>query len=358
MHFLFLPLRLDSLTSYFHFLMAGLVSQHSPSMSSATLLAISRLCLEFKENLAGSIVDELLSTLTLVLQSKERQIVQAALSFCRVLLIIVNETVLSKYIEQLVSYALVEFHRLLTTVPGTCIDHDARRQQFHISLQTQTNPSEAREDLRVSCLCHLSTGWDPRTALSRFDVLRDLFPDSFHPQMSYINKMRVRKERRRKGTSTIGQSVITKVDDDDEYVDDNETTYTVRPKLTIDQLLDDSDDDNEQDLGGMDDARSIATARTTASVKRRRQQQSALWIKETHGDDPIDLTEPAAARSIYGECSACSISRFCLSTTLAFSYQAVDHTRNRSDETSSQGQTAEFSISYGTRRPPADRCRR
>jgi ribosomal RNA-processing protein 12 len=83
--------------------MAGLISPHSPLMSSATILALSRLSLEFKENLAGTIVDELLSTLILVLQSKERQIVQSALSLCRVLLIILNETVLSKYIEQLVS---------------------------------------------------------------------------------------------------------------------------------------------------------------------------------------------------------------------------------------------------------------
>jgi len=133
-----------------------------------------------------------------------------------------------------------------------------------------------------------------------FDALHDLFPASFHAQLSYINKIHVRKERRRKGTSTIGQSVITKVDDEDEFVDDNETTFTVRPKFTIDQLLDDSDDDdNEQYLGRIDDDRTIATARTTASMKKRR-QQSALWIKETHDDDPIDLTEPTAARSIYG----------------------------------------------------------
>ncbi len=86
--------------------MAGLVSPHSPSMTSATVLALSRLSLEFRENLAGPIVDELLSTLILVLQSKERQTVQAALSLCRVILIIVNETVLSKYIEQLVRKTL------------------------------------------------------------------------------------------------------------------------------------------------------------------------------------------------------------------------------------------------------------
>lgn len=133
-----------------------------------------------------------------------------------------------------------------------------------------------------------------------YESLRDLFPASFHPQLSYINKIHARKERRRKGTSTIGQSVITKIDDEDEYVDDNETTFTVRPKLTIDQLLDDSDnDDNEQHLGRIDDTKTIATARTTASMKNRR-QQSALWIKENREDDPIDLTEPTAARSIYG----------------------------------------------------------
>ena len=129
--------------------------------------------------------------------------------------------------------------------------------------------------------------------------MRGLFPESFHAQLSHIHKMRQRKERRRKGTSTTGQSVITKVDDEDEYVDDNETTFTVRPKLTIDQLLDDSDDDNEQNLDHFDDARTMATARTSVSMKRRR-QQAALWIKENEGDDPIDLTEPSAARSIYG----------------------------------------------------------
>ena len=105
--------------------------------------------------------------------------------------------------------------------------------------------------------------------------------------------MRIRKERRRKGTSTVSQSVITKVDEEDEYVDDNETTFTVRPKLTIDQLLDDSDD---EDLEEVDDIRTISTV----STKRRRQQKSAVWIKETQNDDPIDLTEPKAARSIYG----------------------------------------------------------
>ena len=113
--------------------------------------------------------------------------------------------------------------------------------------------------------------------------------------------MYARKERRRKGTSTIGQSVITKVDDEDEFVDDNETTFTVRPKLTIDQLLDDSDDDNDG-VVDMDDSRTIGTARTTASMKRRKQQR-ALWIKETENDDPIDLTEAKAARSIYGKYS-------------------------------------------------------
>ncbi|CAF4274825.1 unnamed protein product, partial [Rotaria sp. Silwood2] len=254
---------IDSLTSFFHFLMAGLVSPHSPSMLSATVLAISRLCLEFRENLAGSIVDELLSTLILVLQSKERQIVQAALSFCRVLLIILNETVLSKYIEQLA--------RSLTIMRDE--NNFTFRPKLKLILQKLVK-------------------------IFGFDALRDLFSASFHAQLSYINKMHARKERRRKGTSTIGQSVITKVDNEDEYVDDNETTFTVRPKLTIDQLLDDSDDDDEQNLGRIDDERTIATARTTASTKRRR-QQSALWIKESQGDDPIDLTEPTAARSIY-----------------------------------------------------------
>lgn len=254
---------IDSLTGFFHFVMAGLVGP-SASMTSATILALSRLALEFRENLAGTILDELLSTLILVLQSKERQIIQSALSFCRVLLIIVNETTLSKYIEQL-----------------------ARS----ITIMREENNFTYRSKLKLIL--------QKLIKIFGYEVLHDLFPESFQTQLSYINKMRLRKERRRKGTSISGQTVITKVDAEDEFVDDNETTFTVRPKLTIDQLLDDSDDDNEQNLGSIDDVRTIGTARTTAS-SRRRKQKSALWIKEGgQSDDPIDLTEPTAARNIY-----------------------------------------------------------
>ena len=120
---------LDSLTGFFHFLMAGLVSPHSPSMSSATILAISRLSLEYKENLAGPIVDELLSTLILVLQSTERQIVQAAMSLCRVLLIAVNETVLSKYIEQLVRISIDLLHSSINFEFLGSINHNYARSK-------------------------------------------------------------------------------------------------------------------------------------------------------------------------------------------------------------------------------------
>jgi ribosomal RNA-processing protein 12 len=105
--------------------MAGLISPHSPSMSSATVLALSRLSLEFKENLAGTILDELISTLILVLQSKERQIVQAALSFCRVILIIVNNTVLTKYIDELVKYLNKYYFYIYNIILGSRINNNA-----------------------------------------------------------------------------------------------------------------------------------------------------------------------------------------------------------------------------------------
>lgn len=169
--------------------------------------------------------------------------------------------------------------------------------------------------------------------------------------------MHVRKERRRKGTSTVGQSVITKVDDEDEYVDDNETTFTVRPRLTIDQLLDDSDDDNEQHLGRIDDARTMATARTSASTKRRR-QQSALWIKEGQGEDPIDLTEPTAARSIYGTLLMIRIERDVHCTLVDRSHQAADRARDGGDEASCAKQTSERALPLGAGRSTDDRRRR
>jgi hypothetical protein len=58
---------------------------------------------------------------------------------------------------------------------------------------------------------------------------------------------------------------------------------------------------------------------------KRRRQQSALWIKETQNDDPIDLTEPTAARSIYG---MFKLKIFLKSNLILFSNKTINNTRN------------------------------
>jgi len=80
-------------------------------------------------------------------------------------------------------------------------------------------------------------------------------------------------------------------DDDDEPTTtigdggDNESNFTVKPKMTIDDLLQDSDDE-------FDDGQS------TTKSRRSTKSKMSVWIKETN-DEPLDLTEPSAATKIY-----------------------------------------------------------
>ncbi|CAF1319737.1 unnamed protein product [Didymodactylos carnosus] len=131
---------------------------------------------------------------------------------------------------------------------------------------------------------------------NRYDLLIELFSNSYHSQMTYIHKMKIRSERKKsevndkqsqKSQQTAYSETIA-----DEMNNDNESNFTVKPKMTIDDLLQDSDSDFD------DDNENTKSMRSTATKASRRHKQSSLWIKETN-EEPLDLNEPSAARQIY-----------------------------------------------------------
>ncbi|NWQ72766.1 RRP12 protein, partial [Columbina picui] len=79
---------------------AGLTG--SVTMISCTVLALTRLFFEFKDHLELSVVEQLLQNVCLLLASRTRDVVKAALGFLKVVLLLVDTKLLAKHVQAMV----------------------------------------------------------------------------------------------------------------------------------------------------------------------------------------------------------------------------------------------------------------
>uniref|UniRef100_A0A8C3UG24 Ribosomal RNA processing 12 homolog n=1 Tax=Catharus ustulatus TaxID=91951 RepID=A0A8C3UG24_CATUS len=71
----------------------------SVTMISCTVLALTRLFFEFKDHLEFSVVEQLLQNICLLLASRTRDVVKAALGFLKVTLLLVDTKLLAKHVQ-------------------------------------------------------------------------------------------------------------------------------------------------------------------------------------------------------------------------------------------------------------------
>ncbi|SAM83919.1 related to RRP12-Protein required for normal pre-rRNA Processing [Ustilago bromivora] len=90
-----------SISEYLTMVAAGLAGT-TPHMISATITALSRLVYEFKENLEQSVLDDLLSTIEVYLQSANREIVKSAIGFVKVAIVDFNTTLIDSHLPKLI----------------------------------------------------------------------------------------------------------------------------------------------------------------------------------------------------------------------------------------------------------------
>lgn len=90
-----------SISEYLTMVAAGLAGT-TPHMISATITALSRLVYEFKENLEQSVLDDLLSTIEVYLQSANREIVKSAIGFVKVAIVDFNTALIDSHLPKLI----------------------------------------------------------------------------------------------------------------------------------------------------------------------------------------------------------------------------------------------------------------
>jgi ribosomal RNA-processing protein 12 len=90
-----------SLEEFFTMVSAGLVGS-TPHMVSASITALTRILYEFHAQLSSAVVEDLVSTMDLFLQSPNREIVRSVLGFVKVAIISLPETIVKPRLEGLV----------------------------------------------------------------------------------------------------------------------------------------------------------------------------------------------------------------------------------------------------------------
>ncbi|KAL1923293.1 uncharacterized protein VTP21DRAFT_8273 [Calcarisporiella thermophila] len=98
-----------TIREYFMMVTAGLAGS-TPHMISATIASLSRLLFEFKDDMEPSLIDELLQTMQLFIESNNREIVKAALGFVKVSTVSLPVEAVRPHLPQLVTGLLKWSH--------------------------------------------------------------------------------------------------------------------------------------------------------------------------------------------------------------------------------------------------------
>uniref|UniRef100_A0A8C3S995 Ribosomal RNA processing 12 homolog n=1 Tax=Chelydra serpentina TaxID=8475 RepID=A0A8C3S995_CHESE len=94
-------LRFDAMQRFLLLVYAGLTG--SVTMISCTVLALTRLLFQFKDHIGLAVAEQLLQNVCLLLGSRTRDVVKAALGFLKVALLLVDARLLAKHVQTMVS---------------------------------------------------------------------------------------------------------------------------------------------------------------------------------------------------------------------------------------------------------------
>ncbi|XP_059163286.1 RRP12-like protein [Physella acuta] len=216
----------------------------TPHMISAALLALSRIVYHYKEKLIGSVLDNMIDTVIVLLASKTREIIKTALGFIKVILSAYQNTVLASHLKD-----------LLNSLHGIAVKGNMRRL-------TKIIYSKLVKKF----------GYELVLSMTKSDV---------HKLLKNIHKSneRVKKEKDGKEGS----------DDEEGDESEEEEKFTTQPE-SIDDLLRDTDSDMDE---GDDDQVPKLSKKT-----RKTKQGKGAWLMETGEDEIVDFMDPAAAKQV------------------------------------------------------------
>ncbi|SNX86308.1 related to RRP12 - Protein required for normal pre-rRNA Processing [Melanopsichium pennsylvanicum] len=273
-----------SISEYLTMVAAGLAGT-TPHMISATITALSRLVYEFKENLEQPVLDELLSTIEVYLQSANREIVKSAIGFVKVAIVDFNTALIDSHLPKLIPALL-----------GWSTEH---KQHFKVKVR------------------HIFERLLRRFGFERIYQLTD------EDNRKLINNIRKRKERakRKRADAAAERDAGVLGEDDDEPGLAPRILKTKGGNDAFEEVVygsesDISDSDEDGDGDAEVDARGGGTAAALArnrdrkngrgkddeekgGRRRRAKQQDEAYIEMDDDDDvPMDLLDRSATTRI------------------------------------------------------------
>ncbi|XP_077114405.1 RRP12-like protein [Ranitomeya variabilis] len=228
-----------ALDQYLTVVYAGLTG--SVTMITCTVLTLTRLLFEFKNHLGLEVIEQLLQNVCLLLSSKTREVVKAALGFIKVIIFVMDLKVLSRHLQ------------MMMEAIGS-INQDVRRH-FRVKLK------------------NIFTKFIRKFG---FDLVKDMLPVDYHKVLVNIRKAEAKNKKRKALKQAASDS-----DEDDEG-------GTKHKGDDIEDVLADTDEDEE----GEEDEK------PTRQQKKQVRQMSQAWLKEGVGDEPLNFLDPNAAQRV------------------------------------------------------------
>ncbi|KAK6385941.1 pre-rRNA processing protein [Exophiala oligosperma] len=242
-----------TLEEVFTMVSAGLAGV-APHMVAASVIALSRLLWEYHAKLGDQTKEELVDTVTMFLQSNNREIVRAVLGFVKVMVVLLPVTMLEP--------------RMRTIVPG---------------LMVWSKENKGRLRAKVKGILD--------RCMRRFDSIKVESWVGGDDRKMVVN-IRKRRERARKKNKQ----------GDDEGGDAEANEGRERYDNEFDEAVYGSDDDDSEIEGGDDDDQSDDDDDTMAGVSFKQakgKSRSQQFIRQDDEDDePLDLLDPKSMANI------------------------------------------------------------
>ncbi|GAB0192129.1 RRP12-like protein [Grus japonensis] len=218
---------------------AGLTG--SVTMISCTVLALTRLFFEFKDHLELSVVEQLLQNVCLLLASRTRDVVKAALGFLKVMLLLVDTKLLAKHVQT-----------MLEAVGNLS---DDMRRHFRMKLR------------------NLFTKFIRKFG---FELVKGLLPAEYHKVLMNIRKAEARSRKQR----ALRKAAVDT---------DEEEAPLAQPKGdSMEEILADSEDEEEEE----------EKQQRSKEWRKQARQKGQAWLKEGEEDEPLNFLDPNVSQRV------------------------------------------------------------
>ncbi|XP_075072014.1 RRP12-like protein [Mixophyes fleayi] len=227
----------DGMERYLAVVYAGLTG--SVTMMSCSVLTLTRLLFEFKDCMGLEEIEQVLKNVCLLLSSKTREVVKAALGFMKVIIFVMDLKVLSKHLQ------------MMMEAIGN-INQDVRRH-FRMKLR------------------NIFTKFIRKFG---FDLVKSMLPEDYHKVLVNIRKAEAKNKKQKSQKQAASEG------------DEDDQEGTKHKGDSIDDILADTDEEEEED------------EKRTKQQKKQVRQKSQAWLKEGEGDEPLNFLDPNAAQRV------------------------------------------------------------